>query len=425
MPLEIPTFIRTRIDRPIAVLGGGVSGDGAVALLARIGATTVVYDQNGEEFDADAASRHGLVIFSPGFSPGHSWLGTARDAGCMCIAELDLASLFWRGRILAITGTNGKTTLTEFMTHALNQAGRRALAAGNIGTPFTKVVADEDGGAQETTAVCEVSSFQAEQLGHFYADGLIWTNFAEDHLERHADMASYFAAKWVLMIRTRPGHTFVGSSVEREGTLLGRPFNPGSCVTTEGRAADPGLVGTPFATYPQRENFIVAAAWWKSEGLDEGLLYGAARSFRLARHRLGKVATIDGVTYWNDSKATNFHAVEAALASFSSPVVLIAGGRSKGGNLAGFVGRIARHVSHAVLIGETSPALAAAFESLGVPHSECPSLDEAVRRAATAAGHDGDVLLSPGFASFDMFRNYEDRGDRFEHAVSDLRAARV
>jgi len=425
MPLEVPTFIQTRIDRPVAVLGGGVSGAGAVALLSRIGATTVVYDQNGEQFDADTARKHGLVIFSPGFSPVHRWLGIARDAGCMCIAELDLASLFWRGRILAITGTNGKTTLTEFMAHALNRAGRRALAAGNIGTPFTRVVADEDGGTQETTVVCEVSSFQAEQLGHFYADGLIWTNFAEDHLERHEDMASYFAAKWVLMVRTRPGRTFVGTSVELEGTMLGRPFQPGSCIASEGQPADPGLVGTPFSTYPQRENFILAAAWWKAEGLDEALLYAAAGSFSLARHRLGKVATVDGVTYWNDSKATNFHAVEAALASFKSPVVLIAGGRSKGGDIAGFVGRIARRVSHAMLIGETSPALAAAFESLGVPHSECASLDEAVRRAGSVAGSGGDVLLSPGFASFDMFRNYEDRGDRFEHAVNDLRAARV
>jgi UDP-N-acetylmuramoylalanine--D-glutamate ligase len=286
-------------------------------------------------------------------------------------------------------------------------------------------VADEDGGAQEIAVVCEVSSFQAEQLGHFYADGLIWTNFAEDHLERHANMEAYFAAKWVLMVRTRPGRTFVGSSVEREGTLLGRPFPPGSCVATEGQPADPRLAGTPFDTYPQRENFILAAAWWTSEGLDPELLYAAARSFKLARHRLGRVGTLDGVTYWNDSKATNFHAVEAALASFDSPVVLIAGGRSKGGDLSGFVGRIARRVSHAMLIGETSPALAAVFESLGVPHSECPSLDEAVRHAASVAGTGGNVLLSPGFASFDMFRSYEDRGDRFEHAVADLRSARV
>ena len=423
--MEIPTFIRRRIDRTVAVLGGGVSGEGAVALLSRLGASAAVYDQNGAEFTAEAARTHGLVVFSPGFPPSHPWLAIARDCGCMCVAELDFASIFWRGRILAVTGTNGKTTLTEFLAHALGRAGRRAIAAGNIGIPFTRVVADEDGGAPETIAVCEVSSYQAEQLGHFYADGLLWTNFAEDHLERHPDTGAYFAAKWILVIRTAPGRLFVGSSVEREGARLGRPLPPGSCVATEGQPADPGLEGTPFSTYPQRENFILAAAWWRSEGLDEAALYGAARSFRVGRHRLCRVAAIDGVSYWNDSKATNFHAVEAALAGFGAPVVLIAGGRSKGGNLAGFVGRIAARVSHAVLIGETGPALAAAFEQCGVPHSECAGIDEAVRLAAGAAASGGDVVLSPGFSSFDMFRNYEDRGDRFEQAVSELRAARV
>jgi UDP-N-acetylmuramoylalanine--D-glutamate ligase len=409
MPLEIPAFISRRIDRPVA----------------RLGATATFYDRNGAEFTPESARTHGLVVFSPGFHPGHPWLEIARDCGCMSISELDFASIFWRGRVIAVTGTNGKTTLTEFLRHALACAGRRALATGNIGIPFSRVVAEEGGGVLETTAVCEVSSFQAEQLGHFYADGLIWTNFAEDHLERHPDIETYFAAKWVMVIRTAPGRLFVGSSVEREGARLGRPLPPGACVPTEGQPADPRLEGTAFATYPQRENFILAAAWWRSEGLDEDLLYGAARSFRVGRHRLSRVATIDGVAFWNDSKATNFHAVEAALGGFEAPVVLIAGGRSKGGDLAGFVGRIAPRVAHAVLIGETGPVLAAAFEARGVPNSECASLDEAVRRAAGVAAAGGNVLLSPGFASFDMFSSYEDRGDRFERAVTELRTARV
>ena len=425
MPLETPTFISRRIDRPVAILGAGASGRGAAELASSLGAAAVLYDRNGTEFTPERARSHGLVIFSPGFQPGHPWLGIARDCGCMSMAELDFASIFWRGRVIAVTGTNGKTTLTEFLTHALTGAGRRALATGNIGVPFSRIVADEMGGNPETTAVCEVSSFQAEQLGHFYADGLIWTNFAEDHLERHPDLEAYFAAKWVMVIRTAPGRLFVGGSVEREGARLGRPLPPGACVPTEGQPADPGLEGTAFAAYPQRENFILAAAWWRSEGLDSALLYKAARSFRVGRHRLACVATIDGVGYWNDSKATNFHAVEAALAGFETPVVLIAGGRSKGGDLAGFAARIAPRVAHAVLIGETGSVLAAALEAQGVPHSECAGLDEAVRRAAAVAPSGGNVLLSPGFSSFDMFRDYEERGDRFELAVAELRTARV
>ena len=397
-----------------------MSGSGAIALLSKLGATSVVYDRSGREFGADAAKAHELVVFSPGFSLHHPWLELARKSGCICMAEIDFASLFWRGKVVAVTGTNGKTTLTEFLAWALTSAGRRAAAAGNIGLPFTRLVADEDGGGPGTTAVCEVSSFQAEQLGHFVADGLLWTNFAEDHLERHAGMEAYFNAKWELVLRTPPGRFFAGSSVQRYAAQFGRLVPPAASVATEGQPGDPHLTGSAFASYPQRENFILASAWWRSEGLDESALFAAARSFRPGRHRLSRVGTVDGVTYWNDSKATNFHAVEAALSGFNAPVVLVAGGRSKGGDLPAFARRIAPRVSHAVLIGETAPALAAACEAVGVAHSLAASMDEAVRAASAAAQPSGNVLLSPGFASFDMFRNYEDRGDRFERAVAEL-----
>jgi UDP-N-acetylmuramoylalanine--D-glutamate ligase len=425
MPFAIPEFLSARLGLPVAVLGGGVSGDGALSLLTRIGARAVVYDRSGTEFTAETARGHGLVVFSPGFNLHHHWLELARKAGCICMAEIDFASVFWLGGIVAVTGTNGKTTLTEFLAHALRLAGRSAQATGNVGLPFSQLVADQDGGSPQALAVCEVSSFQAEQLGHFCADGLLWTNFAEDHLERHPGMEAYFAAKWELVIRTRPSRFFAGSSVGSYASQFGRTIPAGACVATEGQRDDARLAGTPFASYPQRENFILAAAWWRSEGLDEAALYGAARSFRLGRHRLARVAEMDGVTFWNDSKATNFHAVEAALASFLTPAVLIAGGKSKGGDLAGFVRRIAPRVSHALLIGETGPVLAAAFEACGVPHAVCDSLEDAVRAAAGASHAGGNVLLSPGFSSFDMFRDYEDRGDRFERAVTELHAARV
>ena len=409
----------------MAVLGAGVSGEGALALLSKIGAQAQVYDRNGAEFTAETARLHGLVVFSPGFQLHHPWLETARKAGCICLPEIDFASLFWQGRIVAVTGTNGKSTLTEFLAHALNRSGRSAHPAGNIGLAFSRLAAEQDGGSPEAVAVCEVSSFQAEQLGHFVADALLWTNFAEDHLERHPGIEAYFAAKWELVLRTPQGKFFAGTSVGRYAGQFGRPMPPGALVETEGQPADPRLSRTPFASYPSRENFILAAAWWRSEGLDEAALYTAAKSFKLGRHRISRVATIDGVTYWNDSKATNFHAVEAALAGFKEPVVLIAGGRSKGGDLAGFARRIAPRLRHAVLIGETGAALGAALESLGVPQTSCASLEDAVHAAAGAAHPKGTVLLSPGFASFDMFRSYEDRGDRFEAAVAELRAARV
>jgi UDP-N-acetylmuramoylalanine--D-glutamate ligase len=425
MKLEIPEFLNARLTRPVAILGTGVSGDGARQLVTRLGGSSQAYDRKGREFTEEAARGHGLVVFSPGFSLHHPWLELGRKAGCICMAEVDFASLFWRGTIVAVTGTNGKTTLCEFLNHALRGAGLRASACGNIGHPFSLLAADEDGGAPGSIAVCELSSFQAEQLGHLWADALLWTNFAEDHLERHAGMAAYFAAKWELVLRTTQDRFFAGSSVARFAREFGRPMAAGARVETEGLAPDPLLAGTVLSGYPMRENFELAAAWWRAQGMDKALLYAAARTFRLGRHRLSRVGAVDGVTFWNDSKATNFHAVEAALAGFDGQVVLIAGGRSKGGDLAGFARRIAPRVARAVLIGETAHALGAALGECGVAHETCAGLEEAVRAAAAAAPAGGAVLLSPGFASFDMFNNYEDRGDRFERAVAELHPARV
>jgi len=425
MTLVASDFIRSRLVLPVAIFGGGVSGSGARSLAGAVGAEAVVYDSKGEPFTEEASTRHGLAVYSPGFPPDHPWLAIARAAGCLCLPELDFAALFWRGRIIAVTGTNGKTTLTEFIAHALRSTGRQAHAAGNVGFPFARLAAESDGGEPGTAAVCEVSSFQAEELRHFRADSAIWTNFAEDHLERHPGMEAYFSAKWNLLERTEAGHVFAGCSVRAHAERYGRSLPGIVWVPTENQMADLRLAGTVFAEYPQRENFLLASAWWRSEGLPESALYAAARSFQLGRHRLSRVGQLEGVTYWNDSKATNFHAVEAALAGFRRPVHLIAGGKSKGGDIAAFVRRISPRVRHAYLIGETRAEMAAAFTTEGVPHGEFASIEEAV----AAAGHSGrlgdHVVLSPGFASFDLFRNYEDRGERFERAVSSLQTVRT
>jgi UDP-N-acetylmuramoylalanine--D-glutamate ligase len=421
MPPVAPKFLEALLTRPVAVLGDGVSGKGVLALLARIGADATVYDARAAQLTPEAAGRHLLAVFSPGFPPDHPWLVRVRSAGVMDIGELDFASLFWRGRVVAVTGTNGKTTLVEFLTHALQAAGHTARAAGNIGTPFSRVAAESDGSPSEI-AVCEVSSFQAETLRFFRAEALLWTNFAEDHLERHASMEAYFRAKCALA--TRAARVFAGSSVRKLGPeflrILQNSGPRASWIETAGLPPDPRLAGTVFESYPQRENFVLAASWWKAANLDPESLARAARSFRLGRHRLARVAELRGVGYWNDSKATNFHAVEAALGRFASPVLLIAGGKPKGGDLAGFVARIAPKVRHAFLIGETGPALAAALASAGVAHTASGTIESAVRGAAKAARAGDQVLLSPGFASFDQFRGYADRGEQFEAIVGTL-----
>ncbi|HEY0967286.1 MAG TPA: UDP-N-acetylmuramoyl-L-alanine--D-glutamate ligase [Opitutaceae bacterium] len=428
--LVIPEFLKPLLNGPVAVFGAGVSGRSVSQLVTRLGGSPQLFDEKGgegvlTEFRGAPATEYRLVIFSPGFASTHPWIGTARAGGAVCIGELDFASLFWRGRLVAITGTNGKTTLTEFLTHALRAAGRDAEAAGNIGYSLSQLVLDREGGAPDSMVVCEVSSFQAETMRHFRADSAIWTNFAEDHLERHGDLEAYFAAKWHLFERTVGGAVFAGSSVQRYAIAHGQTLPAEACVATEDQPGDVLLRGSVFAEYPQRENFLLAAAWWRAAGLREPLLYTAAQTFTLGAHRLTRVVERGGVTYWNDSKATNFHAVEAALTRFPSPVLLIAGGKSKGGDIAAFVRRIAPRVRHVFLIGETRSVLSTFCGAHGIESTVCQDLAEAVAAAAAQARAGDHVLLSPGFASFDQFRNYEDRGQQFAQLVNNLGATPV
>ncbi len=425
MPLIIPEFIQPLLEHPVAILGGGVSGQAVSALVTRIGGTGVLFDEKGRgdaatEFRGATVQTHRLVIYSPGFMPTHPWIAAARASGAVCLAELDFASLFWRGSLVAITGTNGKTTLTEFLAHALRSVGRDAYATGNIGYSFARLMVEREGGSPDSIAVCEVSSFQAETLRHFRADAALWTNFSEDHLERHGTMENYFTAKWRLFERTVGGQVFAGTSVQHFAQIFGQTLPSESLVASENQAADVLLRGTVFAHYPQRENYLLAAAWWRSFGLGEDALYAAARSFCLGSHRLARVTEVAGVTYWNDSKATNFHAVEAAISGFPSPVILIAGGKSKGGDIAAFVRRITPYVKHVLVIGETRSVLAMFLGAGRVPHTVCGGLAEAVGRAAEIASSGDNILLSPGFASFDQFQSYEDRGAQFITLVNNL-----
>jgi UDP-N-acetylmuramoylalanine--D-glutamate ligase len=415
-----PGEIASLLTRPVAVFGAGVSGQGVLTLLAVLDALGVIYDEKAEgtarEFGPAQAASHRLVIFSPGFSPEHPWLVAARAAGCTCLGELDFASLFWRGQLVAITGTNGKTTLTEFLAHALRAAGETAQVVGNIGYSFCRFVAGEPA---VRYAVCEVSSFQAETLRHLRPDAVLWTNFAEDHLERHPGMEAYFAAKWRLIEQGAAGHCLVAGSVAAVARRYGRTL-PARCevVVTDGQTPDPRLRDTIFAAYPQYENFLLAAAWWRHAGLAERDLFAAAGTFRLGAHRLARVGEQYGVTFWNDSKATNFHAVEAALAGFDRPVLWIGGGKAKGGDLGAFIARIARKVRAAFLIGETKQVLAAHCQHHGVPFTLCATLAEAVGAARALAVPGDHLVLSPGFASFDMFAGYDDRGRQFEALVA-------
>jgi len=439
MQLPIPSILRPSLGKPVAIFGAGLSGVAVEKLLRGVGVASQVYDEaSGATFGETQCAEHALVVFSPGFAPDHPWLQLARAHGLCCLGELDFSALFWReqfkpsrlhGELIAITGTNGKTTLTEFLTHALCVNGEQAHAVGNIGKPLAQLVLEntirriKGHRDRRQIVVCEVSSFQAETLQYFSADALLWTNFSEDHLDRHGSLENYFAAKARLLVATPADFTFTGACVARAARDFGHAFPAYAALRCESPFLDEELEGTDFASAPQRDNFHLALAWWRHTRRNHEQLHRAAQTFTVGRHRLTLLVEIGGVSYWDDSKATNFNAVEGALAYFAETktlVNLILGGRSKGGDLRGFVRRIAPRVARVFLIGETASELAQLCAEVGLEHAQCGSLETAVQIAHVKAQPGEAILLSPGFASFDNFRDYRERGERFEAAVRAL-----
>ena len=415
---DFPDSLRRRLARPAAILGAGVSGRAVADTLGAAGFASVVYDAQGGNavFGPDEAARHDLVVYSPGFAQSHPWLLAARRTGLQCLAELDFGALLWSGPAIAITGTNGKTTLTEFLSFAHKRAGQDAIACGNVGLPFTALHATVSNGA--FLAVVEVSSFQAEDLRHFSPEAVLWINFDEDHLDRHGELESYFRAKFRLIERLPPGGVLVvGESVVEHARRFGIDLPAEALVATRAEVADRVPAGSIFEAWPQRENWALAARYWQAKGLPMRSLEESARLFRAAPHRLRKVAEAQGVEYWNDSKGTNFHAVYAALEQFQVPVRWIGGGKWKGGDLRRFAERLAPRIEAAYLIGETGPELQRHLAELGRPARYFAGLQDAVVAAGKDAHGPTAILLSPGFSSFDQFRGYAERGTVFERAA--------
>ncbi len=427
--MDIPEIIASKIRRPVAVLGWGVSGKAVAALLQELGATAVIYDERGGEgvvlqWDVATAKQHDLVVYSPGFAQNHPWLLVARRVGLLCVGELDFAALLWKKPLVAVTGTNGKTTLTEFITFAHKRRGREAVSVGNIGYPLARLFELE--GARHPLPICEVSSFQAEDMRYFTPGVVLWTNFAEDHLDRHGDMETYFRAKYKLVElveRQASRRLIVGESVVAAAGRLGIEMPAFTEVATRAEVEGKIPEGSVFSSFPQQENYAVARRYWEQEGLPMRALEEAARMFSPARHRLQRVTEMGGVTYWNDSKGTNFHAALAALSAVRGPVHWIGGGKWKGGDLRAFGLELARRIRRAYLIGETGPELHEVFLEQGVPSAVFKKLQDAVVAAQQNADSGETVLFSPGFSSFDMFKNYADRGLLFEQSVLALKNA--
>ncbi|MGE9292397.1 MAG: UDP-N-acetylmuramoyl-L-alanine--D-glutamate ligase [Puniceicoccales bacterium] len=422
--METPDLLKPLLDRPAAIFGAGVSGAAAGDLLRSQGSLYEVYDERGgqyahRKFGAKEAARHGLVVHSPGFPPSHPWFEAARKAGCLVLGELDFASLFWGGGCIAVTGTNGKTTVTEFLAYAFKRAGNKAVAVGNIGYPMSRLF--ELSNHEGALAVCEVSSYQSECLKYFRPQSLIWTNFEEDHLDRYTSMEEYFEAKWRLVDQLARPSLVVGESVVRWAEKFGKTLPSFTrVVRREDKLGGPPAT-SPFQSYPQQENYRLVRAFWEKEGMNLNALEASASQFRLPRHRLQLVSEWGGVEYWNDSKATNYASALAALKTFKDPVCWIGGGKSKGGDLQVFAQAVAGQIDSAILIGETAPVLAEQMAAAKVPCQVCKTLPEAVAATRNRVKTPGVVLLSPGFSSLDMFENYTQRGFAFEQAVLSLK----
>lgn len=476
--MDIPGILEKKLDKPVAIFGGGLSGNAVAEFLRENGFSSRIYDRAaadaGTRFDMAEAEGHDLVVYSPGFPQSHPWKDVARRAGLLCLCEPDFAALFWQGTLppikrlpgeglasflaraenrlglTAVTGTNGKTTLTEFLAFALRRIGKDSLAVGNNGVPMSKMLSHST--AASFRPVCEISSFQAEELRYFSPRCVLWTNIDEDHIDRHGSLEAYFRAKFRLVeclmrLRLVVGDfpqtddadtqavfdrriLIVGESVAVAAKRFGVELPSWTQVAT--RSEVEGLVPEKsiFATFPQAENYAVARRFWLSSGLREKDLISAAEAFPARAHRLAKVRTTGGengapkVEFWDDSKGTNFHAALAALETFSGKKIFwIGGGLGKGGDIAGFAAKVARRIERAFLIGATAAELQRAFEKNGVPAESFPLLQGAVAasaRAASESGADSVVLFSPGFASFDMFSGYAERGLRFARYVNEI-----
>jgi len=372
------------------------------------------------------------VVISPGVPPAHPRL-RALPAGVPVLGEMELASRYCAAPIVAVTGTNGKSTVTEWTAHLARAGGRRAEAVGNVGRPLS-LVARELG--PDDLAVAEVSSFQLEAVRTFAPRVGAVLNLAPDHLDRYPDLAAYYAAKQVLAGLIPAGGTFVtwtGCAEARGWPTAGRRvlFGDGR-AGAEVRWEDDALVdaagGTPrtlvrrdelaLTSPPNLLNALAAVACAGAAGTPPEALAAGLRDFRGLPHRHQPVGRRGGVVFIDDSKATNVHAVCGGLAGWSGSVVLIVGGSGKGEDYAP-LREVMGPVRHVVAIGQEGPAIAAAVADL-VPVSAAASMDEAVALAADLAEPDAAVLLSPACASFDMFANYHQRGEAF--AAAALRA---
>ncbi len=448
-------------NKRIVVVGLGRSGVATARFLVNRGARVTVTDRAPAETLKDSAGMlegmgvalklgghdardfesADLVVLSPGVPHTLPMLEPAWAKGTAVIGEMELAAAYVTEPILAVTGTNGKTTTTELVGNMLKYSGKKVFVGGNIGTPL---IAYADGRHERAdVVVAEISSFQLDTTIVFRPDTAVMLNITDDHLDRYPTFEAYADAKWRIFENQRPADTAVLNAMDATvaAMLKKRPprsrlrlFSDQAVVNgaqilkdkillfDEGRrtgsfALDKtGLIGPH-----NRENTAAACLAAREQGATDAGIQQAIDEFRGLAHRLETVGIVRGVSFVNDSKATNVDAVKRALDCFDKPVVLIMGGQNKKGDFTYLKAHVRRRVKTLVVMGEARDEIVTALA--GDPEKgilEARSMQEAVEKAFGAAVAGETVLLSPACASFDMFDNYAHRGKRFREIVERL-----
>ena len=445
------------------VIGLARSGCAAGALLRRHGARVIGIDDNDEPTVHRRWEREGLsllaprafdelttggtwpadfpdaVVISPGVPPHHPRL-QALPPSIPVVGEMELGASFCRATLVAITGTNGKSTTTELIAHLIRKSGRRAEALGNLGTPLSQI-ADEL--PEDAVVSLEVSSFQLETVKNFSPLVGMVLNLAPDHLDRYPDLHAYFQAKEVMAQRTAAhGHFITWTEcTEARGWQTNAPkllfgekdggaqvyYQDDILYFEKAGQAIPVLAVQDFALQspPNLLNALAAVTAGLALGLDAQAMADGLRDFPGLAHRQQWVASLGRVRYINDTKATNVHAVCAGIDGYARPVVLIVGGSGKGESYEPLK-KVMDSVVHVVTIGEEGPAIGTTLQGV-VPVTAAKDMDEAVLIATSSLGDtlpdaDADVMLSPACASFDMFASYRHRGEAFAASALKLGA---
>jgi len=382
-------------------------------------------------------AEFGLVITSPGVPWDSPLLASFQERGLPVISEIEFAFGHLKQDWIAVTGTNGKTTTVSLIGALLEKSGIPAVVCGNIGNP----VSGEDGlFSSRKTVVAEISSFQLEGVSTFAPRIAAVLNITPDHLDRHLNMENYTSLKARIFAKQGPDDVTVlnmddpavaGFAQSLASRLFGFSAttamdegvwikNGGIVIAHEGKASDIGpLSDLKLLGSANIENSLAACAVAFCAGASVEGIREALFSFEGLPHRMEPVAEIDGVRYINDSKATNVHSVIKDLEGLEDPLFVILGGRDKGGDFAPLADLIRKKNATAILMGEAADKIGLALGGYKNLLS-AGSLDEAVELAASRARAGADVILSPACASFDMFKNFEERGERFRRAVGKL-----